>query len=44
MKKTATKYRYLLIFTLPALAFYIAFAIYPLFSTMIDDSTQPTGK
>ena len=35
MKKTATKYRYLILFTLPALVFYVAFAIYPLFSTMV---------
>lgn len=31
--QTATAYRYLLLFTLPALAFYILFAVYPLVST-----------
>jgi raffinose/stachyose/melibiose transport system permease protein len=35
MQKTSTKYLYLFLFTLPALVFYVAFAVYPLFSTLL---------
>lgn len=34
MQKKSTKYRYLILFTLPALAFYVTFAVYPLFGTL----------
>lgn len=32
--KTRTKYRYLILFALPALAFYVIFAVFPLISTL----------
>ncbi len=35
MKRTAANYRYLLLFTLPALAVYVAFSVYPLITSVI---------
>jgi len=39
----ATKYRYLMLFTLPALIFYVVFAVYPLFATFVISLFQTTN-
>ncbi|CAN5332100.1 hypothetical protein BH10ACT7_BH10ACT7_32450 [soil metagenome] len=35
MTRTAARYRYLILFTLPALAVYVAFSVYPLISSVV---------
>ncbi len=47
MKSTASKYRYLALFVLPALAIYVAFSVYPLISSVVlsfFDSDAPGGS
>lgn len=47
MQRTATKYRYLALFVLPALAIYVLFSVYPLISSVVlsfFDSDGPTGS
>jgi raffinose/stachyose/melibiose transport system permease protein len=43
MHDIAKKYRYLLLFTIPALAFYVVFAVYPLVSTFFISLFQTDG-
>lgn len=47
MQRTATKYRYLALFVLPALAVYVLFSVYPLISSVVlsfFDSDGPDGS
>jgi raffinose/stachyose/melibiose transport system permease protein len=41
--RTATKYKYLLLFTFPALLFYAVFAVFPLFGTLFISLFQGTS-
>lgn len=47
MTRTAARYRYLILFTLPALAVYVAFSVYPLVSSVVlsffDSDDRETG-
>src|SRR5688500_15672090 len=48
MNRTATRYRNLVLFTLPALAVYVAFSVYPLLGSVVlsffDSDTADSGS